>query len=327
MRRVAWIDHPFRLRSRATDDILSAVRQRFVVDEYFDEALDGRPSVDLDAVAGKAYDVVVLFQVCYRFDSLARLGCEKIVMIPMFDASGELDARFFLRYAAVRFVNFSRALHAKLKRLGLRSSLFRYFPPVPEAPRLPHSGFVGLAWPRTEALDWRTLRIVARNISLTELRVRDAPDPGQRPALPALGETASFPVRVSRWADDAQAYRKELSECHVVFAPRRREGLGLTFLEAMAAGTCVIAPDAPTMNEYILSGSNGVLFDADRPTPLALSREEALEIGQAARESAVRGRSEWLATVPRFLEALDAGAGPGVLRHGVSRALARWDRR
>src|SRR6202012_2876394 len=38
------------------------------------------------------------------------------------------------------------------------------------------------------------------------------------------------------------------------------EGVGITFLEAMARGCAVVAYDAPTMNEYIESGKTGVLL-------------------------------------------------------------------
>lgn len=49
------------------------------------------------------------------------------------------------------------------------------------------------------------------------------------------------------------------------FAPRKYEGIGMSFLEAMASGRCVIAPDYPTMNEYIKNGETGYLYNFKRP--------------------------------------------------------------
>lgn len=48
-------------------------------------------------------------------------------------------------------------------------------------------------------------------------------------------------------------------------APRDFEGIGMSFLEAMAMGRCVIAPNNPTMNEYITDGFNGILYELDNP--------------------------------------------------------------
>jgi glycosyltransferase involved in cell wall biosynthesis len=47
-------------------------------------------------------------------------------------------------------------------------------------------------------------------------------------------------------------------------APRRYEGIGMAFLEAMAMEMCVVAENQSTANEYILSGKNVILYGGDR---------------------------------------------------------------
>jgi hypothetical protein len=46
------------------------------------------------------------------------------------------------------------------------------------------------------------------------------------------------------------------------------------------------------MNEYILHGKNGLLFDPTRPLPADFSR--ARELGRAAAVSARQGYAQWL---------------------------------
>ena len=85
--------------------------------------------------------------------------------------------------------------------------------------------------------------------------------------------------------------------------PRPAEGIGHSFIEAMALGHCVVAADRPTMNEYIRDGVNGLLYDPDRPRSLDFSRSR--ELGLAARASSAAGRKAWLDALPdirRFLE-------------------------
>jgi hypothetical protein len=80
----------------------------------------------------------------------------------------------------------------------------------------------------------------------------------------------------------------------------------------MGRGQCVVAPNQGTMNEYILPGVNGLLFDIHNPQPLDFS--EVARLGARARESTIAGRAAWEAAeedLVRFIltpsEALYAG--------------------
>ncbi len=83
-----------------------------------------------------------------------------------------------------------------------------------------------------------------------------------------------------------------MAACGVVIAPRRKEGIGMAFLEAMAMGKCVVAHDDATMNEYITDGESGVLVDFDRPERLAPERVARARAGVSA--AAARHRARWV---------------------------------
>jgi glycosyltransferase involved in cell wall biosynthesis len=116
--------------------------------------------------------------------------------------------------------------------------------------------------------------------------------------LPTEEERQRYHIEQTSWFDDASEYKAAVSRAQVYFAPRRFEGIGQAVLEAMALGLCVVSPDLPTMNEYIVHGETGLLFDADNPEPLDFSR--ALELGRNARIAAVRGRANWEASLPQL---------------------------
>ena len=59
---------------------------------------------------------------------------------------------------------------------------------------------------------------------------------------------------------NSEEYMDHLSRCNIFIAPRLYEGIGLTFLEAMANGMVVLSPNSPTMNEYIQNNINGVFL-------------------------------------------------------------------
>jgi hypothetical protein len=87
----------------------------------------------------------------------------------------------------------------------------------------------------------------------------------------------------------------------------------------MAMGLAVVAPDRPTMNEYITHGHTGLLYDFLRPAPVDL--REAAAMGARARAATAAGRRRWEDSRPRLLEAV-LGAAPLKSPGGACEAAA-----
>ena len=131
------------------------------------------------------------------------------------------------------------------------------------------------------------------------------------------------------------AYLERMSNCGIVIAPRRKEGIGMAFLEAMAMGKCVVAHNDATMNEYIKDGENGILFNIDDPRPI--SAAAVLRVLGNVGKSVAELRARWVEAdngVPAFVESLPpccpstadrlkiALSYPLYLAEGVVRVLA-----
>jgi glycosyltransferase involved in cell wall biosynthesis len=135
-------------------------------------------------------------------------------------------------------------------------------------------------------------------------------------------------VNVSRWYDTREAFSQDLAKSQVFFAPRRTEGIGLSFLEALGLGMAVVASDGSTMNEYIRSGVNGYLYDPEQPLPPEWT--QAATWGDNARRDFLEGRERWTNSVPAILEFLSTAPlltkRPGGKKAFRSRwgALARY---
>jgi glycosyltransferase involved in cell wall biosynthesis len=96
----------------------------------------------------------------------------------------------------------------------------------------------------------------------------------------------------------ADQYVSLLGRHNIFVAPRRKEGIGMAFLEAMAMGQCVIAAKDATMTEYIVHGENGLLFDPDRAEQIDL--DHFGEIGRNSRQSARDGWIKWNSSIPEL---------------------------
>ena len=93
-----------------------------------------------------------------------------------------------------------------------------------------------------------------------------------------------------------------MEQCNIFIAPRKFEGVGVSFLEAMARGIVVIAPDNPTMNEYIEHNKNGYLYDWKDPK--AISLENLPQLRGSLRVQALEKYQLWKKSKSKLLKEL-----------------------
>jgi glycosyltransferase involved in cell wall biosynthesis len=108
---------------------------------------------------------------------------------------------------------------------------------------------------------------------------------------------------------------REYARAAVVACPSRREGFGVTCLEAMAYGKPVVASAVGGLRDLVVDGETGLLVPPRDPAALRAAlerllgdRELRLRLGAAARERA-RERFSWDRVVDATLQAYADGSG------------------
>jgi hypothetical protein len=255
-----------------------------------------------------AWDLLVVWQKCYTPEELEAFGAQRVVLVPMYDDI-RLDGVYWKKYKKFKVFCFSSTLERLLKSYGVCAWGAQYFPePLPAPEFRQNDGLRGFFWPRVKSINWPLVRALIGSTPFEHINIHWTPDiHSDLSDIPMDADIVSGRVSTSSWNGDRSEYLKHLAESNVFFASRTAEGIGMSFLEAMAMGLCVVAPNAPTMNEYIRDGENGLLYDPEHPRPMDFSR--AGQMGKAARASCEAGRREWLRVAPQlksFLE--DRGA-------------------
>lgn len=297
--RIAYIDHSFHRTTRSTE-FLPEVLQRHghVVEHFWDDAWQGGPPVAWNEVA--AHDVVIMFQSFCRPDRpYFRQSHPNVIYIPMLDQFGlwqgplyNLSA-FWEPFQGSKVLNFSNALQSMTTAFGIASHFTRYYQPVTASPASARDGLHGFFWLRRELqLPWKTIRQLIEGVRFDSFHIHLATDPGTpAPQLPSAEDIGRHRITTSTWFEHKADLHALMERANVYFAPRAEEGIGQSFLEAMGRGQCVVAPNQGTMNEYILPGFNGLLFDILHPQPLDFS--DVTRLGARARESTIAGRAAW----------------------------------
>lgn len=299
MARIAYVDHSFHQKTLSTQFLPDILRKHgHEVDFFWDEEWKGGAQTPFSEVAD--YDIVIMFQArCQTQQRYFRKLHPNVIYIPMLDMFGIYKgARYNLAhhwepFQGCKVLSFSSALHSIVTAFGIRSFPVRYYQP-PVACRLPTDGLRGFFWIRHEDhVSWPMVRELIKKAFFLSVHLHISPDPGSpKPALPTEEEIKKFNITTSTWFESKRDFFDTLEQANVFFAPRREEGIGQSFLEAMARGQCVVAPDHGTMNEYIVHGMNGLLYTAERPAPVDFSG--FVKQGESGRSSVEYGYMRWL---------------------------------
>jgi len=250
------------------------------------------------------WDLIVVWQHRYPPEELEAFGADRVVLVPMYDDTPQEES-YWAKYKNFKVFCFSSTLERLLVSYGLEAWGARYYSDPQAFPSSDgNGGLRGFFWPRTRAIDWPLVKRLIGKTQFERMHLHWTPDVhGDLPPPLDEAESSGGRIELSSWFRDADEYRALLAASNVFFAPRVAEGIGMSFLEAMAMGLCVVAPSAPTMSEYIEDGVNGLLYDPDRPEALDFSR--AVSLGSAARVSCMAGRTKWIETIPQIAAFLE----------------------
>jgi glycosyltransferase involved in cell wall biosynthesis len=185
------------------------------------------------------------------------------VLAPMYDQVRDVPANVWTELLCFKFLCFSRELYLVLNSLGARCYHCQYFPKQ-EFHERTSSELSCLFWQREVSPDLATIEKVLPKNAPMNLYYRSDIE-GKTARLPA-----NMRLREFEWTKGREAYLDIVRNCTLYFAPRFWQGIGMSFLEAMATGACVIAANRPTMNEYIENGKNGYLYEPTNPAPVDL---------------------------------------------------------
>jgi len=228
-----------------------------------------------------------------------------VLVLPMNDLTRMTADSYLASLREVEWISFSRVLHQRLSGLGLSSRYLQYAPDPDGFPEATwKQGARAYFWERMPSeLDDRAVRQILRGLGVESLEVRRLED-----ALFSSSKKTAKEGAERSW-QGREEYLRSLAGFNVYIAPRRHEGIGMAFLEAMAMGMCVVAENHPTANEYILSGRNGILYGGGRERIYPPRRVELSELarkGGEARETIRRIHGEWLAKKVEIRQCIEA---------------------
>ena len=210
------------------------------------------------------------------------------------------DLLYWFTYRHCKILNFSETLHKLHKKWNFNSLFVKYFPEPGQFIEGDPQGI--FFWQRTSDLNLEILKKVITGSVINNLHFHKAIDPGQnvQDHLSQFQADSGLQVTSSHWFEDKNELNKVVGDKAFYFAPRKYEGIGMSFLEAMAMGKIVIAPNYPTMNEYIVDRFNGILYDFENPK--GMGEINIKQVQNNAYKFIENGRKNWLLSEKKIIE-------------------------
>lgn len=308
MTRFCFVGHTFHLKTKSTRFIIDIMKSLGEVDEYHSSPDDGEGADDhlILKLASSSYDCYVFLQTEYIAHRLSNYLTGRVVIIPMYDGAVGHPQNFWKAFPQAQFISFSRIHHELLCSLNCKSAYFRYFPPQKDSGKSrSFSDRTAFFWERRpdKILNASLVVQLCKKLQIEKLHLHLAADFNklQPYQFSPRALISGVNLTTSSWIEDYDDFNNLGSTPLFYFAPRLLEGIGMSFLEAMGRGQIVVAPNLPTMNEYISHGVTGILYDPYNPTIDFPINDQILEdISAAAIKKYCFGRQEWLEDLDRF---------------------------
>lgn len=302
-KKAAFVDHSFHKKTLCTVFLKELLSKTFELVEYYDESWAGGNEIDINLL--NDYEYIFYFQIIHKVRKLKKLvnSKVKIIWFPMLDSILDMNNSEWLKYQTIpiKIVCFSKTLYDKLYKLGFDCEYFQYFINPQHIQQVKdYDSKRVYFWNRTEVINWDIVKKLLGNNPVDLLTFMSVPDPFHHPQIPSEKDLKKYNIQLYDHFLDYEDYINIISKSNIYIAPRKYEGIGMTFLEALCRGQYVIAPNFPTMNEYIVHGENGYLYKIDKLEEININNFET--IGKEARSRAIDGFEKWQQQKSKLVE-------------------------
>ena len=212
------------------------------------------------------YDVIIFWQTFPSIINNDKAMKGRVFIVPMLDGVLSFSDSDWKKYSSYNFISFTQALHKKLINFGLISLS------VTAAPKAPKIDFliskktnkkpIVFFWQRVNSINWNSVKRKIYADSISKVFLMLDVDPDNEQYLPSKEDIKNFNIEFVSWFESKQSLQALLKKCDIYIAPRPVEGIGFSFLDAMACGCVIVANNYPSMNEYI-DETIGYLVDFD----------------------------------------------------------------
>ena len=285
---MAVIDMGFHKKTKSFDFVKNILSDTFEMDYFYDDSLEWG-AIDTSYI-NKDYEFHLYLQVLPSFFDLYKIRNKKIIFVPMYDwvVLNPLAWQHY-KWFNIKIICFSKKLYSFLKKEWFDCLYVQYFLPPLEYTidyQLKNIFF----WYRW-GISFDELKCFLWTQKIDQLTIKNIPDPWCQKLVISDADIKKYNIKfLDTFFDTHKEQYDFLAKHNIFISPRKKEWIGMTFLESMSLGQCVVAYDDGTMNEYLSDWVNWILTRFDKQIDL----DHFMDIGLRAKQQYVVDYKAWI---------------------------------
>ena len=209
------------------------------------------------------------FHAMFPYQIMKKFRNKKIMWAPMYDAlnfrNQFFESIFWKQMSSlgIKVLKFSNKITKSINNEDIESLKLNYFIKPNFLPKTNEGNKINIFfWDRgrIQIKDWLYL---FDKKDLNEIVYFPNPDPGIfKIKENNLNQQKKYNIKyINKKFLPKNEYLKIFEKCNVFIAPRKKEGIGLTVVEAISKGMFIVGYDDATMNEYISDERVGFIYN------------------------------------------------------------------
>ena len=255
-KNLAFVDNSFHKKTKSTNFLRNILRKKYKIKNFW--------QYDYNINDLATFEYIFFCQSFISFRDLLRLKKSKIIWCPMYDSLSNFDPKIWkiCSILNIKILSFSEEVNKLCKKNKVKYLYCKFFF-KPKKKIINKSKKLKIFfWYRgqIQLKEW----IKYFNLSeISKIYYYDLVDPFYKKEIFNKSELKKYKLQFIKggFAKNNSIYLKKVKESDVFVAPRKKEGIGMSFLEALSFSNYVIAYNQSTMNEYLSNSKLGFLFD------------------------------------------------------------------
>ena len=198
-----------------------------------------------------------------------------------------------IKYTNIKILCFSKKIKLHADKLGCQNIGLKYFiRPKEMGVKTPQKTLNIFFWYRNDLKlsDWIGLFDLNK---INKIIYFDCPDPGRKSEEFDKITLDKYKIEfVKKSFLPHTQYIEYVKNCDVFISPRKQEGIGMGFLEAISLGKYIVSNDDSTMNEYITDRKIGFLINKKKEN--SIDYNDIINSVNYRTQFAKNGYLQWL---------------------------------
>ena len=265
---VAFIDHNFHQKSKSGNFIREILKKKFVVHNFWWSLKDQYKLID----KVKNYENFFFFQSLLPLEDMLKIRDKNIMWAPMYDnLDTSLNYWKKIKYLNLKILAFSNPVRKLSVKFNCRHLYLKYALRNKIGTKIKKKLNI-FFWFRSNIslYDWIN---IFKTEDINVVKYFNCPDPGKNSEIIDYKDIKNYKIKfINEKFLPRNKYLKMIKKCDIFVCPRKQEGIGMSFLEALSMGKYLISNKETTMNEYINNQNIGVFFDKFKDQKLSVKK-------------------------------------------------------